>query len=369
MKFTFQIPTKVYFEKNCITNHLEIFTYCGSRAAIVTGKHSAKASGALDDVTGVLKNAGIAYEVYDSVENNPSIETVEEITEKVKAFQANFIIGIGGGSPIDASKAVAVLAANEMHAADLFKNDFTKALPIVAIPITSGTGSEVTPYSVLLRKDMETKVSFGTSLTYPAYALLDPGYTVSMNDKTTVSTLIDAFTHVMEGYLANRSTIFSTMMSLEGIKNFAECIPGLKSKKYDYSFREKAAYVSLLGGLVIAQTGVTLPHGLGYCYTYFHQIPHGIANGLFVREYLKRCETTVKEKVDMILELLGEDSVDSFGDTLEQLIGKPPKLDQEQIEQYAGLSLLQAGSISNTPFELSEEDIAQVWEKQNDHAE
>ena len=216
---------------------------------------------------------------------------------------------------------------------------------------------------------METKVSFGNSLTYPSYALLDPGYTVSMNDRTTVSTLIDAFTHVMEGYLANRSTVFSTMMSLEGIKNFAECIPGLKSKKYDYSFREKAAYVSLLGGLVIAQTGVTLPHGLGYCYTYFHQIPHGIANGLFVREYLKRCEATVKEKVDMILELLGEDSVDSLGDTLEQLIGKPPKLDQEQIEQYAGLSLLQAGSISNTPFELSEEDIVQVWEKQNDHAE
>ena len=239
MKFTFQIPTKVYFEKNCITNHLEIFTYCGSRAAIVTGKHSAKASGALDDVTGVLKNAGIAYEVYDSVENNPSIETVEEITEKVKAFQANFIIGIGGGSPIDASKAVAVLAANEMHAADLFKNDFTKALPIVAIPITSGTGSEVTPYSVLLRKDMETKVSFGNSLTYPSYALLDPGYTVSMNDRTTVSTLIDAFTHVMEGYLANRSTVFSTMMSLEGIKNFAECIPGLRVKNMITAFERK----------------------------------------------------------------------------------------------------------------------------------
>ena len=124
-----------------------------------------------------------------------------------------------------------------------------------------------------------------------------------------------------------------------------------------------------MGGLVIAQTGVTLPHGLGYCYTYFHQIPHGIANGLFVREYLKRCETTVKEKVDVVLKLLGENSVDSFGDTLEQLIGKPPKLDQEQIEQYAKLSLLQAGSISNTPFELSEEDIARVWEKQNDHAE
>ena len=113
MKFTFQIPTKVYFEKNCITNHLEIFTYCGSRAAIVTGKHSAKASGALDDVTNVLKNAGIAYEVYDSVENNPSIETVEDITEKVKAFKANFIIGIGGGSPIDASKAIAVMRCTQ----------------------------------------------------------------------------------------------------------------------------------------------------------------------------------------------------------------------------------------------------------------
>ena len=266
---------------------------------------------------------------------------------------------------MDAAKAVAVLAANSFKVMHLFTNTFNKALPIVEIPLTSGTGSEVTPYSVLLRKDVETKVSFGNIHTYPVYALLDPDYTKSVSTKSTISTAVDAFTHVLEGYFANRSNVFSNMAALEGIKVFGECLSMLDGSEYTDEFREKMMYVSLLGGLTIAQTGVTLPHGMGYCYTYFKNIPHGIANGLFLREYMKMLEPTAGGKVRNALNILGFPSVDAFADRLETLIGKPPKLTEDEIEQYTGLAQLQKGSMANTPAEVSADVIRGTWEKQN----
>lgn len=365
MDFQFQIPTKIIFGNGCVKKHVEIFTYCGSRAAVVTGKHSAKASGALEDVTCMLKQAGIAYEIYDWVENNPSLETVADISEKAKAFHADFVIGIGGGSPMDAAKAVAVLAANGCKPLQLFANTFHSALAVVEIPLTAGTGSEVTPYSVLLRRDIETKVSFGNIHSYPSYALLDPDYTKSMSTASTVSTAVDAFTHVLEGYFANRSSRFSDMMALEGIRVFADCFGKLERKEFDDKFRENMMYVSLLGGITIAQTGVTLPHGMGYCYTYFKGIPHGIANGLFLRQYMKLIGLKVQDKRNTVLNILKANSADAFADRLEALIGKPPKLTEKEIEQYTKLALLQKGSMENTPAEVTETVVRNVWEKQN----
>lgn len=369
MDFQFNMPTRIIFGRSCVKKHVEVFTYCGSRAAIVTGKRSARASGALADVENMLKHAGIAYEVFDYVENNPSVETVADISEKAKAFRADFVVGIGGGSPMDAAKAVAVLAANTFKAVNLFSNTFNKALPVIEIPLTSGTGSEVTPYSVLLRKDMETKVSFGNVHTYPAYALLDPDYTKSMSVRSTVSTAVDAFTHVLEGYLANRSGAFSSMMALEGIRVFGECLDGLKGPEYDDVLREKLMYVSLLGGLTIAQTGVTLPHGMGYCYTFFKGIPHGIANGLFLRAYLKLVKPEREEKIKDVLKLLHADSIDSLADKLELLTGRPPALTEGEIEKYTELAQIQKGSMANTPGGVTEEMIRSIWEKQNQYAE
>lgn len=173
MKFTFGIPTTIIFEEDCVLHHLEIFASLGKNALLVTGKHSAKECGALDDVVEVLTKQSITYTIFDEIENNPSVETVNRASQIAREQEVDFVIGIGGGSPIDASKAIAVLAAHtKMQAQDLFLNDFKKVLPFIAIPTTAGTGSEVTPYSVLVRHDMETKVSFGNSMTYPRLTMI-----------------------------------------------------------------------------------------------------------------------------------------------------------------------------------------------------
>ena len=365
MKYSFKMPVNVIQEKECVKNNINIFKQAGTKALIVTGRHSAKACGALDDVEFILNEASIDYEIFNEVENNPSLETVVKAADIAKKSNIDFIIGIGGGSPIDASKAIAVLAANDIEISDMFKNKFDKALNIIAVPTTSGTGSEATPYSVLLRKDLQTKVSFGNEYTFPKYALLDPKYTYSLNYDTTVNTAIDAFTHCIEGYLSNRSNSISDALALDAIRIFGEVLKDLSKKNITEDGREKLMYVSLIGGIVIANTGVTIAHGMGYCYTYFKDIPHGKANGLLMKNYLEYVYPERIEKVNKVLELLECRNIKEFADILEIMIGKAPKLTDKEIDQYTKLTLMQQGSMKNTARIVDENIIKMLWEKRN----
>ena len=366
MKYSFKMPVNVIQEKECVKNNINIFKQTGTKALIVTGRHSAKACGALDDIEFILNEAGIDYKIFNEVENNPSLETVVKAADIAKKSNIDFIIGIGGGSPIDASKAIAVLAANDIEISDMFKNKFDRALNIIAVPTTSGTGSEATPYSVLLRKDLQTKVSFGNEYTFPKYALLDPKYTYSLNYDTTVNTAIDAFTHCLEGYLSNRSNSISDALALDAIRIFGAVLKDLSKKNITEDIREKLMYVSLIGGIVIANTGVTIAHGMGYCYTYFKDIPHGKANGLLMKNYLEYVYPERIEKVNKVLELLKCKDIKEFAEILEIMIGKAPKLTDEEIEQYTNLTLMQQGSMKNTARVVDENVIKMLWEKMNE---
>ncbi|ABN53779.1 MAG TPA: alcohol dehydrogenase [Hungateiclostridium thermocellum] len=361
MNFKFKIGTKVFFGKECVKENKAVFKDFRKRALLVTGKNSAKASGAFSDVVEVLEEYGIDYEIYDRVANNPSLENVKEGGEAARKFDADFIIGIGGGSPLDASKAVAVLATNDIEPVDLYKNVFeNKPLPIIAIPTTAGTGSEVTPYSILTRDDMKTKKSFGNEDTFPAVAFIDARYTESMSYETTVDTALDAFTHALEGYLGRRSTPVSDILAVEAIRIFGECLENLLNNKFDYDVREKLLYMSMLGGMVISHTGTTIIHGMGYSLTYFKDIPHGRANGMLVREYLKYNYEAAKEKTDNVLRLLKVPSIDAFGEIIDRLIPQKPVLTKEEIELYASLAMKQNSTLSNART-VVKEDMEEIF--------
>ena len=361
-RFTFGLKTRIYFGENCVTENGELISKLGNRAMIVTGKSSAKRTGALDDVLQVFLKHGITGVLFDEVENNPSLETIQKAADIARSSEIRFVVGIGGGSPMDAAKAIAVLADNpDMDPMDMFSNRFESALPVIAIPTTSGTGSEVTPYSVILRKDVQTKLSFGNEKTYPLYAFVDPQYTYELNRKYTVSTCIDAFTHAFEGYLANRSNPVTDCFALEAIEIFGKVLPVLKEKDPNREMRKEMSLLSVLGGIVISQAGVTIPHGMGYCYTYFKGIPHGLANGLILEEYLKLNEKTVGNKIQKAMKCMKYQSTQDFLRDFRELTGKPPVLTSEEIALYTKQTLLQKGSIANTPYPVDEETIYQLW--------
>jgi alcohol dehydrogenase class IV len=361
MNYHFNMPTKIVAGKYVIKENSELFATFGKKAMLVTGRHSAIQSGAYDEVVSVLTPLGIEWLIFDEIENNPSLETVVRASEIAKENGVDFIIGIGGGSPLDAAKAIAVLSASDINPLDLFLNEFTEVLPIIAIPTTSGTGSEVTPYSVLVRNDLGTKVSFGNQETFPKLALLDYRLTQGLSKKNTINTAIDAFTHVFEGFLSNRATVLSDALALEAIRVFGECLPSLIENQMIDEIREKLMYVSFLGGIVITHTGVTSVHGMGYCYTYYHDIPHGQANAFLLGAYLDYIQDYIPQKNEQALKTLGYDDPSVFLSDIEKLVGRPPHLDDEQITLYTSQSMRQARSMENTAGHVDASIVERMW--------
>ncbi len=360
MTFTFHIKTKVLFGKNAVKNHrTELLPY-GKKAFIVTGKTSARSSGALNDIEASLQQLHIEYRIYDRVENNPSLETAAEAGSLARDFHADFIIGIGGGSPLDAAKAVAVLAVNSIEPSGLFQNEFTtKPLPVIAVPTTAGTGSEVTQYSILTRNDLQTKQSFGNDETFPAIAFIDPRYTVNLSRDVTIHTAVDAFSHAVEGYLCKRSMPVSDALAVEAIRVFAACLKPLLHFRITEDIREKLLYMSLLGGMVIAHTGTTIVHGLGYSLTFFKNIPHGKANGLLLEEYFNYNYEVAGGKIDAIIGLLGLNSIAEFGEYMRLLLQDRVVLTDEEASLYSSRTMKQRSTLNNTRT-VTEEDLKKI---------
>lgn len=363
MRFNFFIGTRAIFGDGCIKANGAEFLKYGKRALVVTGKRSAKESGALDDICEVLGQVNIDYNIMDKIENNPTLENVALGAKEARKYGADFIIGIGGGSPLDASKAIAVLAVNDIDPVELYKNKFVNTpLPIMAIPTTAGTGSEVTPYSILTRNDIQTKMSFGNQDTFPKIAFLDPGYTECLPMHITVNTAVDTLTHAIEGYISKRSMPASDVLAVEAIRNFGLCKDALLGDDIDYSSREKLLYASMLGGMVISHTGTTILHGMGYNLTYFLDIPHGRANGLLLKEYLEYNYDRAKEKIDTILELLNVKDICELGVVVNKLLGEMPDLEKEEIDKYAALTMKQKSTSYNIR-EVNEQDIKEIYKK------
>lgn len=361
MLFKFHVGTKVYFGRNCVKDNIMEFSGYGTRAVIVTGKNSGKSSGALDDVSAIFEQLNIKYMIYDKIENNPALENIQEGAIAAASFHPHFIVGIGGGSPLDAAKAVAVLAANDIEPAELFKNAFrNKPLPVIAIPTTAGTGSEVTPYSILTRRDMQTKMSFGNEDTFPKAAFIDASYTESLPADITVNTAVDAFSHALEGYLSKRSTPVSDILAVQAIDIFGQCVSNLQRGEFDFGIREKLLYMSMLGGMVISQTGTTIVHGMGYSLTYFKNIPHGRANGLLMSEYLKFIYDNAAKKVDNVLKLLRLGSIGEFGTLMGGLLSEKVQLTEEEIRLYALLAMKQKSASYNV-VPVTQEDLMRLY--------
>jgi alcohol dehydrogenase class IV len=359
--FKFFMPTQVVFGQDVVKQAGGDLAL-GTKALIVTGKSSARRSGALGDVLEVLPTP---YVLFDEVENNPTVETVIRGGQLAQESGCDFIIAIGGGSPLDAAKVMAVLAVNDTHPLDLYKEGWkVPALPMVAIPTTAGTGSEVTQYAVLTIKEEETKKGLGGPDLFPKVAYLDPKYTESLPLDVTIDTAVDALSHLVEGYLSGRATSASDLVALQGIALWGTTISALRRGEVNQVVRTALLLASSLGGITIAQTGTTLVHALGYPLTYFHDYPHGRANGILMTEYLRYTQTVAPERVATVLELLDLASIDAFGELMDSLfsqyVGKLV-LNSEQIQLYASRATL-TKNIANSLGKPSLDQLTKILE-------
>lgn len=215
----FNLSTKLYCEKNCVKSHAADIASFGRKALIVTGSKSSKLNGSLDDVTSVLKENNVDYIIFDKVEENPSVANIMAAAVTGREYKPDFVIGIGGGSPLDASKAISLMIKNsDADESLLLKTGSYEYLPVIAIPTTCGTGSEITPYSILTLHEQKTKSSIPHKI-YPALALCDPVYLACAPVSIIRNTAVDALGHLIESYIHSKATTISKMFSDTGLSD------------------------------------------------------------------------------------------------------------------------------------------------------
>jgi len=233
-------------------------------------------------------------------------------------------------------------------------------LPYIAIPLTAGTGSEVTPYAIITDLEREMKRNLSTPTSFPVVAFLDPRYTASMSLAITRNTGIDALSHAIEGFVSRRATIISDLLALEAIRLFREALPALQAGQLTLRDRSTLLYSSLLAGMVITQTGTCLVHALGYNLTINHGVPHGAANGYLLGPFLEFLEETIPEKTDQILKALGLDFTWQVNPLFAPLLPeKKFSLSPRELELYAK-NTLEAKGTGFTPRLPLKEDVERI---------
>lgn len=359
----FYIPTRLFFGKNSLQRCRDMIAAAGIHAFLVTGKSSAKKSGALDDVTTLLTQAKIRFTLFDGVTENPPLITCYEAGQLAAASGCDFVIGIGGGSPLDAAKAIAAFAANpSISPADIYDGSkrTQPTLPIFALPTTAGTGSEVNNYSVLTLEGGKQKKTFKAKDSWPRAAIVDPRYTATMSNDTTLSTALDAFAHAMESYLSPKSTVFSEKAAVFAAAEIFDVISAMPVT-YDAEMRTRLSLAATAAGMAISVTGTGFPHPLGYSITLLDGIPHGRACATFAGDYLtynEKCENGRQRVADFTAAIGTKPAVlKAFlpGVAAVDLAFSEAEI-TEHVELIAG-----AKNYVNSPYVLSKEEIYDIY--------
>jgi alcohol dehydrogenase len=223
--------------------------------------------------------------VFDEIEANPKSDTINKIASQIKQIKPDFIIGIGGGSPLDAGKALALLATNDGKIEDYegkekYKHD---PLPFLAVPTTCGTGSEVTWVSVITDVKRKIKISVKGPKLYPSLSVVDPDLIKTLPRQIIASTGLDALTHAIEAYLSKPATIITDMHAIKAIKLILRSIEGAyEDISNNHQARENLMYASCIAGFAFGNSDVTAVHCISEAIGALHDVPHGEANSIFL---------------------------------------------------------------------------------------
>lgn len=357
----FYMPVKLITGRDCIAAHAGKLASLGNRCLIVTGVSAAKRCGALDDVIAALSAHDIGWQLYDKIVANPTMTSCIEGGQAAVDFGANFIIGIGGGSALDAAKVIAMAAANpQLDAQGMYAKGWAaKPLPLALVGTTAGTGSEVTPVAVLTDA-AGNKRSIRDNSMFACMSFGDPKYTMALPKSITASTGIDAVTHCVESYFSKKANYISRAMSLMGMELLLPSLDSLAvGTELTYAHREALYNGSILAGLAICVTGTVFPHNVGYYFSEHHGLPHGQACALFLPELLGHVTTAAPEYTANFFRKLGT-TPDALTALSAQLLPTPEiRLSPETIRAILP-RWENNGSVMNTIGTVTTADIEQI---------
>jgi alcohol dehydrogenase len=283
MSFSFSIPTNLVFGQGAVQK-LHKQRLPGKKALIVisSGK-STRANGYLDTVQDQLTQAGVESVVFDKILANPVIANVMDGAACARENGCDFVLGLGGGSSIDAAKAIAMMAPNEGNYWDYIYGGTgggqrmkNKPLPIVAIPTTAGTGTEADAWTIVTNEETSEKMSGGNKNTFPVLAIVDPDLMLSVPPKFTAYQGFDAFFHSAECYINKTNNLMADMFALQAIRSVGRNLAAACADGQNKEAREQVAFGSSLGGFVMSVDNLCSEHSLEHPLSaYHHEIAHG----------------------------------------------------------------------------------------------
>ena len=269
MNFDLYLPVEVIFGVGSVNKVGEVGRRFGYRVLIATGKKSTKENGALDRVVESLnRNGAEEIIIFDQIEPNPTDKSVNLASEIVVKEKIDYIIGLGGGSSLDSTKAISIVSSNEGYAWDYVNYPEGPRLipflnrPVICIPTTAGTGSEVNRYSVLSNPIRKEKMVISHSLNYPRVAIIDPSLTVSMDRRLTALTGIDALMHALESLTNRLSNFFAEDLAIRAIQIIRRWLPVAIEEPENLQARSYMSYAAMLAGIAIDRKRVALIHGM-----------------------------------------------------------------------------------------------------------
>lgn len=302
---------ELMFGQGCL-EHLK--TLKGSKAFIVTGGSSMKKSGILDKVIGYLKEADIESHVFSGVEPDPLFSTVIKGANEMKEFGPDIIIGLGGGSAMDAAKAMWIYYENDelntLH--DILPpNAFPtlrKKAYLVCIPSTSGTASEVSRSIVITEDETHKKYGIGNMEMMPDVAICDPLVTVTMPAKITAETGMDALAHALEAWVSNRANYVSDILAEAAVKDIVDYLPKAVEDGSNLEYREKMLNASMVAGMAFTNVSLGIVHSMAHTLGSLYGLAHGLLNAIilpYVMEFNSQNEVA-KEKYSRLANSLNK---------------------------------------------------------------
>lgn len=287
-------PAKIVIERSGILSIGKLAKPLGKKALICIGGGSLKRSGYLDKIKESLKAENIKWEVYEGIPSDPDIERVNIGVELCRNSNCDMIIAVGGGSVIDASKAIGLIANNSNGDITYYEKNKpeNRMLPMIAVPTTTGTASEVSMYSIITDNEAKRKMVIAGEFILPDVALLDVDLTLSLPSKITAATGMDALTHAIESYISDNAFEMTRMFALRAVELIAKNIHCAVYNPKNIKAKEAMLIGQMYAGLAFSNTSTALVHSMSRPLGVYYGIPHGEANAILlatIMEYNLPC--------------------------------------------------------------------------------
>ena len=381
MAYKFALPGRTVMGSNALKESEAVLKGFGKKALIVTGKNVTR-SGAVQTLTDALSNIEIISELFNDITGEPTVEMIEAGVKRYKETGCDFIIAIGGGSPLDSAKAIAAMSVLEGRISDYMGKELEgKFPPMVLIPTTAGTGSEATKFTIITDTVKNVKMLLKGDALLPDLAIVDSTFTLTAPPEVTAATGMDALTHAVEAYTSRKGNSLTDIYALSAIKRIFSYLPAAYDDGNNLAAREEMAIAAFEAGVCINNASVTLVHGMSRPIGALFHVPHGISNAMLIKECLSYVMDGCYDKFAEISRAIGaadgeaddKDAALAFIQKLSELCIhlKIPSLKEygisknefDRVKDKMAQDAMASGSPSNTIKAVTKEDLLNIYNK------